>query len=91
MFYCTDDCISCFGLQGITPTVLGILPYSGIKFFVYQRLKQAWTDADSNAPFAKPPVMVKLSFGAIAGLLAQTLTYPLDVIRRRMQVRQELA
>ena len=26
--------------RGITPTILGILPYAGLKFYVYQSLKQ---------------------------------------------------
>lgn len=34
----------------------------------------------------KKYVTVKLACGSVAGLLGQTLTYPLDVVRRQMQV-----
>ena len=32
------------------------------------------------------PMMAKLACGGVAGLFAQTITYPLDVVRRRMQI-----
>ena len=32
------------------------------------------------------PVHIMLTFGACSGLIAQTATYPLDVVRRQMQV-----
>lgn len=35
----------------------------------------------------KKDIMVKLVCGSVAGLLGQTFTYPLDVVRRQMQVR----
>lgn len=87
-----------FGLyRGIGPTLAGILPYAGLKFYVYQSLKQYYWAQKTQAPAVSPrngvnssqrlPVPVMLAFGAGAGLVAQTLTYPLDVVRRRMQVQ----
>ena len=79
--------------RGIGPTLAGILPYAGLKFYVYQSLKQYYwrqkhmEDALRPSSHQKLPVTVMLSFGACSGLVAQTLTYPLDVVRRRMQVQ----
>lgn len=79
--------------RGIGPTLAGILPYAGLKFYVYQSLKQYYwrqkqaSDALQPSSHQKLPVPIMLSFGACSGLVAQTLTYPLDVVRRRMQVQ----
>lgn len=77
--------------RGIGPTLAGILPYAGLKFYVYQSLKQYYwrqRQVDDALPtHQKLPVTVMLTFGAGAGLVAQTVTYPLDVVRRRMQVQ----
>ena len=79
--------------RGIGPTLAGILPYAGLKFYVYQSLKQYYwrqqqaDEATGPATHQKLPVPVMLTFGACSGLVAQTLTYPLDVVRRRMQVQ----
>lgn len=80
--------------HGIGPSLYGILPYSGLKFFVYQHLKQYYwkylyvpIEVDPvTGGRSKLPVAYMLVFGGIAGLIAQTVTYPLDVVRRRMQV-----
>lgn len=34
----------------------------------------------------KKDIVVKMVCGSVAGLLGQTFTYPLDVVRRQMQV-----
>lgn len=84
--------------HGIGPSMYGILPYAGLKFFVYQHLKQFYLAAGGGAALAEGgdgvavvgqprlPVPAMLTFGGIAGIVAQTTTYPLDVVRRRMQV-----
>jgi hypothetical protein len=72
-----------FGLRavyrGFGPTVAGIVPYAGISFFVYDSLK-------ALRPDHPPSPGVRLLYGALAGAAAQTAAYPLDVLRRRMQV-----
>lgn len=63
--------------RGIWPTTLGVAPYVAINFAVYEQLKE-FTEHSS-------PLM-KLLMGAMAGGVAQTLTYPFDLLRRRFQV-----
>jgi hypothetical protein len=38
---------------------------------------------------SEPSIVGKLTCGAAAGVLSQTVTYPLDVVRRQMQVQSE--
>lgn len=66
--------------RGIGPTLIGILPYAGLKFYIYEELKRHVPEDQQKS------IMMRLSCGALAGLFGQTLTYPLDVVRRQMQV-----
>eukprot|EP00794_Sanderia_malayensis_P019593 gene19593-21520_t len=70
--------------KGITPTVLGIMPYAGISFFTYETLKSTYHVDDSDNQKKLHPAM-RLAFGACAGILGQSSSYPLDIVRRRMQ------
>ncbi|KAK1257629.1 Mitochondrial adenine nucleotide transporter ADNT1 [Acorus gramineus] len=67
--------------RGIGPTLIGILPYAGLKFYIYEELKTRVPDEYQSS------VIMRLSCGALAGLFGQTFTYPLDVVRRQMQVQ----
>ncbi|CAL1142177.1 unnamed protein product [Cladocopium goreaui] len=70
--------------KGIRPTLLGIMPYAGLSFMAYETLKaQIAEDGDLG-------VHQRLLCGACAGIFAQSTTYPLDIIRRRMQVHPGL-
>jgi hypothetical protein len=73
--------------SGLRPTLLGIVPYAGLSFATYNTLKAYWS-SKTHLPEADMPTMPRLCAGGIAGLLAQSATYPLDVVRRRMQVPQ---
>ncbi|XP_057785372.1 uncharacterized protein LOC131002895 [Salvia miltiorrhiza] len=72
------------GMGGSGPTLIGILPYAGLKFYVYEELKRHVPEEHQKS------IVMRLSCGAIAGVLGQTLTYPLDVVRRQMQVLHRL-
>ncbi|XP_010536855.1 PREDICTED: mitochondrial substrate carrier family protein P [Tarenaya hassleriana] len=68
--------------RGAAPSLYGIFPYAGLKFYFYEEMKR-------HVPIDhRKDISVKLICGSIAGLIGQTLTYPLDVVRRQMQVER---
>ncbi|KAG5579431.1 hypothetical protein H5410_050058 [Solanum commersonii] len=74
--------------RGWTPSVIGVIPYVGLNFAVYESLKD-WLV--KTKPFglvdnSELGVVTRLACGAAAGTVGQTVAYPLDVIRRRMQM-----
>lgn len=44
--------------------------------------------AIERATDEQPSLVTKLGCGGVAGIIGQTLTYPLDVVRRQMQVKK---
>ncbi|KAH7913445.1 mitochondrial carrier domain-containing protein [Hygrophoropsis aurantiaca] len=66
--------------RGLVPTAMGVAPYVGINFAAYEALRGAIT------PPGQSSIARKLLCGALAGSISQTLTYPFDVLRRKMQV-----
>ncbi|KAK7275330.1 hypothetical protein RIF29_16443 [Crotalaria pallida] len=75
--------------KGWLPSVIGVVPYVGLNFAVYESLKD-WLI--KSKPFglvnndSELSVTTRLACGAAAGTVGQTVAYPLDVIRRRMQM-----
>lgn len=68
--------------RGFTPTILGVVPYAGLTFFVYETFKKLHAERTKRP---QPYPYERLAFGACAGLVGQSASYPLDVVRRRMQ------
>ncbi|CAG2107577.1 unnamed protein product [Medioppia subpectinata] len=72
--------------RGFVPTIIGVIPYSGFGFFTYETLKRIHSEIYVNS---EPNPLERLAFGATAGLFGQTASYPLDIVRRRMQTHSE--
>ncbi|CAM6013906.1 unnamed protein product [Sphagnum balticum] len=74
--------------KGWVPSVIGVIPYVGLNFAVYETLKDWMMKSPTFRPDdgAELGVVTKLACGAAAGTVGQTVAYPLDVVRRRMQM-----
>lgn len=88
-------CVCLWFDLGIHPTLLGIVPYAGISFATFESLKAFARNSpllaieeNTDGILSEPALTTiqRLVCGGVAGLIAQTATYPLHVIRRRMQV-----
>lgn len=85
--------------RGFSTTILGMIPYAGMSFLTHDTagdifrlpmFRQYTTlPQPENAPAGKPAPLqawAQLAAGGIAGVVSQTISYPLEVTRRRMQV-----
>lgn len=68
--------------QGLFPTIVGIIPYSGTAWLAKQTLLEFYISSEGRSP----NIAASLVINTAAGLFGQFVTYPLDIVRRRMQV-----
>ena len=81
--------------SGINPTIVGMIPYAGVSFYAFNALKETLINVapqtvarhDKNAPDVLVlKTWVSLCCGGFAGAISQTVSFPFDVARRRMQL-----
>lgn len=74
--------------KGWLPSVIGVVPYVGLNFAVYETLKDMIIRSEATAAETERDLswMTRLACGAVAGTTGQTVAYPFDVARRRLQV-----
>ncbi|XP_039077284.1 calcium-binding mitochondrial carrier protein SCaMC-3 isoform X3 [Hyaena hyaena] len=75
--------------RGYLPNVLGIIPYAGIDLAVYETLKNRWLQQYSHDS-ADPGVLVLLACGTISSTCGQIASYPLALVRTRMQAQASI-
>ncbi|CAK4081310.1 unnamed protein product [Aphanomyces euteiches] len=76
--------------RGLSATLLVTVPNMAINFTVFETLKDAIRSFrdDPTTPGTPPPVtpLDTLICGALSGIVSSMVTFPIDVVRRRMQI-----
>jgi solute carrier family 25 phosphate transporter 23/24/25/41 len=67
--------------SGWIPTMVGIIPYQGVHYMISEGLREHYLKSHDNI---NP--LVSGGFGAIATIISQSITFPIDVVRKRMMV-----
>lgn len=68
--------------KGLAPTLIGIAPYAALNFALYDLAKK-----HLYAGERPQSTLANLAVGGLTGTVAATVCYPLDTVRRRMQMR----
>lgn len=76
--------LKCF-YKGYIPNILGIVPYAGIDLAVYETLKKKYISKyEANG---QPGLLLLLACGSVSCTLGQVCSYPLALIRTRLQAQ----
>ncbi|XP_054737769.1 calcium-binding mitochondrial carrier protein SCaMC-3-like [Anastrepha obliqua] len=70
--------------RGYVPNMLGIIPYAGIDLAAYETLKRKYV---SSHNVEQPSFLVLLACGSVSSTLGQICSYPLALVRTRLQVK----
>lgn len=70
--------------RGYIPNLLGIIPYAGIDLAVYETLKKKYL---SNHKTEQPSFWLLLGCGSVSSTLGQVCSYPLALVRTRLQAQ----
>lgn len=69
--------------RGLTPTLIGMVPYSAAYYYFYDFAKRKWSRV-SRRKHRHPAETLML--GGLSGVAASCLTFPLEVARKRLMV-----
>ncbi|GFS15977.1 calcium-binding mitochondrial carrier protein SCaMC-2 [Elysia marginata] len=70
--------------RGYIPNLLGIIPYAGIDLAVYETLKRAYMKRNKDQD---PGILALLLCGTFSSTAGQLASYPLALIRTRLQAQ----
>ena len=73
--------------SGIIPTVTGAVVYEGSQYVIQGGLKEKFIELYGKGGRITP--WQNLFIGAAAGAIGQTVSFPFDVVRKRMMIRDE--
>ncbi|KAL5012774.1 hypothetical protein ScPMuIL_011325 [Solemya velum] len=70
--------------RGYLPNILGIIPYAGIDLAIYETLKKMYMARNKNKD---PGILVLLGCGTVSSTCGQLSSYPLALVRTRLQAQ----
>lgn len=73
--------------RGMLPAMLGVIPYAGIDLAVYETLRSQY---QSEHPGKEPGTILLLGYGAVSSTCGQLASYPLALVRTRLQAHPEI-
>ncbi|KAL4806331.1 mitochondrial carrier domain-containing protein [Aspergillus unguis] len=73
--------------RGCTAAVGQIVPYMGLFFATYETLRPVMASAPDLSPIPLLPGSGDAAAGVLASVLAKTGVFPLDLVRKRLQVQ----
>ncbi|KAF5380638.1 hypothetical protein D9615_004755 [Tricholomella constricta] len=71
--------------RGFSVTIAGMIPYAGVSFLCWGFLRAHFLPPN-KAGHRPPTPFADLAIGAVSGVIAQTASYPFEIVRRHMQV-----
>eukprot|EP01006_Ploeotia_vitrea_P006848 TRINITY_DN15030_c0_g1_i1.p1 TRINITY_DN15030_c0_g1~~TRINITY_DN15030_c0_g1_i1.p1 ORF type:complete len:309 (-),score=22.62 TRINITY_DN15030_c0_g1_i1:136-1062(-) len=86
-------CVVSLGHQGLAgfyrgyiATIVGVIPHYGVEFVIFEHLKHNWSSHRVKSQHGDdPPVHLLLLFGGCSTATAALFSYPLAVVRTRLQ------
>lgn len=86
--HCMRNCVKHEGVgalyKGLLASLVGIVPYSGVDLALYSLLKDTYA---AHFPDSEPGVLTLLACGSTATTCAQLVSYPLQLVRTRLQAQ----
>jgi Mitochondrial carrier protein len=78
--------------RGALPTLIGAMPYEGIKFGTVGVLETYFLpkyqgDGDDSKTIIRATPLQKMCMGGVGGMMAGLITYPNDTVRRLLQLQ----
>ncbi|CAK9312835.1 unnamed protein product [Citrullus colocynthis] len=69
--------------RGLAPSLIGVIPYSATNYFAYDTLRKAYRKIFKQERIGN---IETLLIGSAAGAFSSSVTFPLEVARKQMQV-----
>ncbi|OIV99919.1 hypothetical protein TanjilG_26257 [Lupinus angustifolius] len=68
--------------RGLTPSLIGVIPYAATNYLAYDTLRKAYKKAFNKEEVGN---VMTLVIGSTAGALSSSATFPLEIARKHMQ------